>query len=56
MNLDGFQPLVAADASDTEVQIAEKAAISRLRQIQDGLDFWGDRSSPVTDTCASAPQ
>jgi hypothetical protein len=56
MNLDGFQPFVAAEASYTEVQIAGDASISRLRPIKDDIDFWGDRSSPSTDTGPSEPQ
>jgi hypothetical protein len=37
---------VNAEAAQSEVETAEEAAISRLHSIQDGLDFWADRSSP----------
>jgi hypothetical protein len=55
MDLSEFMPSVAAEAMQSEVEIAEEAAISRLRPIQDGLDFWGDRSSPVPGSGISAP-
>jgi hypothetical protein len=54
MDLSEFMPSVTAEATQSEVETAEEAAISRLRPIQDGLDFWGDRSSPVTGSGVSA--
>jgi hypothetical protein len=39
MDLCKFQPLVAAEAKDSDVKTAQEAATSRLRPIQDGLDF-----------------
>jgi hypothetical protein len=41
MDLSGFQPLVSAEADDKAVKVSQEAAISRLRPIHDGLDFWG---------------
>jgi hypothetical protein len=55
MNLGEFTPSVAAEAQQSEVNTAEEAAISRLRQIQDGIDFWEGRSSLDTGSDASAP-
>jgi hypothetical protein len=40
-DLSAFEPRVSAEADDKAVQVSEEAAISRLRPIQDGLDFWG---------------
>jgi hypothetical protein len=40
MNLSEFMPSVAAEAKQSDIETAKEAAISRLRQIQDGLDFW----------------
>jgi hypothetical protein len=54
MDLSDFQPSVAAEAKKSDVGTAEEAAISRLRSIQDGLDFWGDRDSPAADSGAPA--
>jgi hypothetical protein len=39
---------VSAEADDEAVQVTEEAAISRLRPIQDGLDFWGVHGGAVT--------
>jgi hypothetical protein len=39
MDLSDFQPSVAAEVKQSDVETAEEAAISRLRQTQDGLDF-----------------
>jgi hypothetical protein len=39
MELGEFEPLVAAEARHSDVETAEDAAISRLRPIQDGLEF-----------------
>jgi hypothetical protein len=47
MDLSGFAPLVSAGGSDKAVQVTEEAAISRLRPIQDGTDFWGLRGGAV---------
>jgi hypothetical protein len=55
MNHSEFMPSVAAEAQQSEVDTAEEAAISRLRQIQDGINFWGDRSSPDTGSGVPAP-
>jgi hypothetical protein len=56
MDLSEFQPLVTADAKRPEIETAEKAAISRLRPIHDGPDFWGNhRSSDGTGSGAPAP-
>jgi hypothetical protein len=54
MDLSAFEPLVSAEASDMAVQISEEAAISRLRPIQDGLDFWGLHGGAVTGSDAPA--
>jgi hypothetical protein len=55
MSLAGFMPLVAVEASDKAVQVSEEAAISRLRLIQDGQDFWGVHGGAVTGSGALAP-
>jgi hypothetical protein len=55
MDLAGFTPLVAAEASEKAVQLSEEAAISRLGLIQDGLDFWGVHGGAVTGSGAPAP-
>jgi hypothetical protein len=39
MNLKHFTPQVNAEAKQSDVEIAEDAAISRLHPDQDGLDF-----------------
>jgi hypothetical protein len=55
MDLAGFAPLVAAEADDKAVQVSKEAAISRLRLIQGGLDFWGVHRGAVTGSGAPAP-
>jgi hypothetical protein len=56
MDLSEFQPSVAAEAKQSDLETAEDAAISRLRPIQDGLDPWeNDRSSGATGSGAPAP-
>jgi hypothetical protein len=35
-----FQPRPAAEAKQADIEISEDTAISRLRPIQDGLDYW----------------
>jgi hypothetical protein len=55
MNLAGFTPLVAAEASEKAIQVSEEAAISRLRPIQDGQNFWGVHGGAVTGSSAPAP-
>jgi hypothetical protein len=55
MELAGFTPLVAAEASEKPVQVSEEAAIPRLRPIQDGLDFWGVHGDAVTGLGSPAP-
>jgi hypothetical protein len=36
--LSGFEPMPVAEAKQSDLEIAEDAAISRLRPIQDGPD------------------
>jgi hypothetical protein len=55
MDLSGFTPLVSAETSSSSVETAEDAAISRLRPIQDGLDFWGLHGGAVTGSGSPAP-
>jgi hypothetical protein len=55
MDLSTFEPLVCAEASDKAVQISEEAAISRLRPIQEDLDFWGMHRGAVTGSRAPEP-
>jgi hypothetical protein len=47
------------DATRKELCVAHDAAFSRLRPIQDAIDFWalseGGRSIPGTDSGDSAP-
>jgi hypothetical protein len=38
--LDNLEPKPVAEATQADVDISDDAAISRLRPIQDGLDFW----------------
>jgi hypothetical protein len=62
-NLANFAPLVDSEARPQAVSVGQQAAISRLCPIQDAYNFWAlleerlakDRSSPVTDSGASAP-
>jgi hypothetical protein len=47
---DSFEPRPAAEAKQEDVEIAEHAAVYRLRPIQDVLDYWKEhRSSVGTD-------
>jgi hypothetical protein len=56
MNLADFQPPPSAEAKQDDIEIADEAAISRLRPIQDGLDYWQEhRSSAATGSGGSAP-
>jgi hypothetical protein len=60
LDCDGFEPLVHAEAKDSDVGIATEAAISRLFPIQDDPDLWStildkDRSSPAIGSGAPAP-
>jgi hypothetical protein len=54
MNLSAFMPRVSAEADDKAFQVSEEAAISRLRPIQDGHDFWGVHGGAVTGSGAPA--
>jgi hypothetical protein len=55
MDLSDFTPLGSAQASQKDVETAEDPAISRLRPIQDGLDFWGMHGGAVTGSGAPRP-
>jgi hypothetical protein len=55
MNLSEFQPSVASETKQSDTETAEEAEISRLRQIQDGLDFWDDRSRHGTGSGFPTP-
>jgi hypothetical protein len=55
MDLSAFEPHVSAEADDKAVQVSEEAAISRLRPIQDGLDFCGLHGGAVTGSGAPSP-
>jgi hypothetical protein len=60
LNCDSFEPLVHAEAKDSDIGIATEAAMSRLFPIQDGPDLWSsvtqeDGSSPGRGLLASAP-
>jgi hypothetical protein len=48
MGLCALEPRVSAEADDLSVQVSKEAAISRLRPIQDGLDFCGVHGGTVT--------
>jgi hypothetical protein len=51
-----FEHERAAAANLTDIAISNDAVISRLRPIQDGLDYWQEhRSSANTDPGGSAP-
>jgi hypothetical protein len=54
MDLSEFEPSVAAQAKQSDVETARDAAISRLRPIQGGLDFWGMHGGAVTGSGAPA--
>jgi hypothetical protein len=54
--LDGFEATPAAEANQSDLEIAEDTAISRLRPIQDGPDQWMEhRSSAVPVSGSLAP-
>jgi hypothetical protein len=55
MNVSEFEPSVAAEAKQSDIETAEEAAISRLGARQDGLDFWADRCSEGTGPGVPAP-
>jgi hypothetical protein len=55
MDLGAFEPRGCAEAYDKAVQVSEAAAISQLRPIQDGLDFWGVHGGAVTGSGAPRP-
>jgi hypothetical protein len=56
MNLDAFEPLPAAEAKQTDIEISDEPAVSRLRPIQDGLGSWQEhRSSAATGSGGPAP-
>jgi hypothetical protein len=38
--LEDFEPKPVAEATKADTEISEDAAISRIRPIQDGLDYW----------------
>jgi hypothetical protein len=53
---DSFEPRPAEEALQKDIETSEGAAISRLRQIQDGLDDWKKhRTSADTGSGGSAP-
>jgi hypothetical protein len=50
-------PQPAAEASQSDLETAEDAALSRLRPIQDGSDQWEEhRSSAATGSGGPAPR
>jgi hypothetical protein len=55
IDLSEFQPSVATEAKDSDVEAATNPAISRFRPIPDGLDFWGMHGGAVTGYGAPAP-
>jgi hypothetical protein len=55
MNLSESRLSVAAEVRQSDIETVEEAAISRLRPIQDGIDFWADRSIQGTGSGAPAP-
>jgi hypothetical protein len=55
MDLSGFVRQLSADATLKSIQVVENAAISRLRQTQDGMDLWGSQGSAVTRLGAPTP-
>jgi hypothetical protein len=55
-NHDDFEPRPAAEANQKDLDISEDAAISRLRPIQGGLEYWQEhKSSADTGSGGSAP-
>jgi hypothetical protein len=54
MDDDSFTPRPSAEAKQAELEMAEDAALSRVRLIQDGPDFW-HRSSAATELGGQAP-
>jgi hypothetical protein len=55
MDLSEFMSSVAAEAKQSRIETVEDAEISRLRPVQDGLDFWGLHGGGVTGSDAPAP-
>jgi hypothetical protein len=49
MSLDGFQQRPTAEASRKDIEVSEDAAISHLRQIQDGQDYWTEHRSSAAN-------
>jgi hypothetical protein len=45
VDLADFEPKPTAEAEQIDMKISEDAAISRLRPIQDGLDYWHEHRS-----------
>jgi hypothetical protein len=50
-----FELRPSAEAKEEDVLVAEHAAISRLRQIQDGLDYWEEHWSSVVTGSGGPP-
>jgi hypothetical protein len=51
-----FELRPSAEAKEEDVLIPERAAVSRLRPIQDGLDYWEEHGRcAVTESGGSAP-
>jgi hypothetical protein len=51
-----FELRPSAEAKEEDVLTSEHAAVSRLRPIQDGLDYWGEYwRSAVTGSGGPAP-
>jgi hypothetical protein len=51
-----FELRPSAEAEEEDVLVAEHAAISRLRPIQDGFDYWEEHwSSAATGLGGLAP-
>jgi hypothetical protein len=49
LDLTDFIPRVSAETKQSDLEIVEDAAVSRLPPIQDGIDFWEmHRRSAVT--------
>jgi hypothetical protein len=56
MSVAAFEPKPAAETKQSDVEISEEAVITRLRPIEDGLNYWKEnRSSASTVSRGSAP-
>jgi hypothetical protein len=55
MDLSEFMLSVAVEAEQSHIETVEDAEISRLRPVQDGLDFWGLHGGGVIGSGAPAP-